>query len=140
VAISIGAAHALGGYDETLATLASWVRPGGRLLVGHGYWRREPPPEYLAALGASRSEHGAHADNVAIAERRGLEPHGAWESDHAAWDRYEDLYAATALAFAAAHPDDPDAAAIVARVSVWREAYRRWGRDTLGFGLYVFAR
>jgi SAM-dependent methyltransferase len=140
VAISIGAAHALGGCEPTLRTLRSWLRPGGRLLVGHGYWRREPAPEYLAVLGASASEHGRHADNLALAARLGLEPIADWESDREAWDRYENLYAETALAFAADHPDDPDAAAIVARVERWRDAYRRWGRDTLGFGLDLFAR
>src|SRR5262245_6570140 len=139
-AISIGAAHALGGYAEALDTLATWVRPAGRLLVGHGYWRREPAPEYLAALGATRDEHGTHEDNRALAAARGLRPLDAWESDREAWDRYEDLYAGTALAYAEAHPDDPDAEAIVARVTRWREAYRAWGRDTLGFGLYVFER
>jgi hypothetical protein len=24
------------------------------------------------------------------------------------------------------------------RIRGWRETYRRWGRDTLGFGLYLF--
>jgi hypothetical protein len=26
-----------------------------------------------------------------------------------------------------------------ARITRWREIYLRWGRDTLGFGTYLFA-
>ena len=26
------------------------------------------------------------------------------------------------------------------RIARWRKTYRRWGRDTLGFGLYLFGR
>jgi hypothetical protein len=26
------------------------------------------------------------------------------------------------------------------RIRRWRETYLRWGRDTLGFGLYLFER
>lgn len=62
----------------------------------------------------------------------------AWESSVADWDRYEDLYAATARAWADAHSGDPEAPAVRARADAWRDGYRRWGRDTLGFGLYLF--
>ena len=37
-----------------------------------------------------------------------------------------------------ANPHDPDAQAMLERIRPWREAYLRWGRDTLGFGLYLF--
>jgi SAM-dependent methyltransferase len=139
-ALCIGAVHALGGYAPALGTLAGWVRPGGRVLVGTGYWRRDPPADYLALLGARRDEQGSHEDNLAAGRAAGLVPLHAWASSEADWDRYEDLYAATALAFAAAHPGDPDAAAIRARAESWRGGYLRWGRDTLGFGLYLFGR
>lgn len=139
-ALCIGATHALGGHRETLIALRAWLRPGGRMLIGEGYWRREPAAGYLAVLGATRDDHGTHADNLALGAACGLRPIESWESGVAAWDRYEDLYAETALAYAHAHPDDPDAPAIIERVHRWRDAYRRWGRDTLGFGLYLYER
>jgi hypothetical protein len=37
-----------------------------------------------------------------------------------------------------AHPDDPDRDAMLKRIRNWRDAYLRWGRSTLGFGLYLF--
>lgn len=41
--------------------------------------------------------------------------------------------------YVAAPPNDPDAPAMKARIDAWRALYLRWGRDTLGFGTYLFA-
>ena len=35
--------------------------------------------------------------------------------------------------------DDPTAIADASHWRAWRNAYLSWGRDTLGFGLYLFA-
>ena len=40
--------------------------------------------------------------------------------------------------YAAANPDDPDAAEIVRRQRAARDTYLRWGRDTLGWAVYLF--
>jgi hypothetical protein len=59
-------------------------------------------------------------------------------SGDAEWDAYEGLYHRTVEDYVAAHPEDPDAPVMAERIRRWREAYLRWGRDTLGFGLYLF--
>ena len=59
-------------------------------------------------------------------------------TSRAAWDLYEGTYAANVERFAAAHPDDPDAPAMLARIRPWREGYLRWGRTTLGFALLLW--
>jgi ubiquinone/menaquinone biosynthesis C-methylase UbiE len=138
LAVCIGSTHALGGYPETLRALAGLVRPGGHVLVGQGYWKRDPDPEYLARLGTTPDEMTAHEGNVTAGVAAGLEPAGAWTSRVEDWDRYESLYAETVERFAAAQPEDPDTPAMLERIRGWRETYRRWGRDTLGFGLYLF--
>ena len=136
----IGSTHALGGYAETLRGLRALVRPGGHVLVGQGYWKRPPDPEYLERLGATADEMTTHEGNVAAGVAAGLTGAGAWVSGDDDWDRYEDLYAGTVEAHAAAHPEDPDGPAMLERIRRWRETYQRWGRDTLGFGLYLFRR
>lgn len=138
--ICIGSSHALGGYRETLRGLARRVRPGGGLLIGEGHWRREPDPEYLERLGATADEMTTHEETIAAGTAQGLEPIGAWVSSLRDWDGYEDLYARTVEIYVATHPDDPDAPAMRERIRRWRETYLRWGRDTLGFGLYLFKR
>jgi cyclopropane fatty-acyl-phospholipid synthase-like methyltransferase len=139
-AVCIGSTHALGGYRETLRGLAGRVRPGGALLVGEGFWRRPPDPEYLERLGAAEDELSTHAGNRAAAVAEGLEALDAWVSSDHDWDRYEELYARTVETWVATHPDDPDTPEIRERIRRWRETYARWGRDTLGFALYLFRR
>ena len=136
--LCIGSTHAFGTYGDTLRGLARWVRPRGHLLVGEGYWKRVPAAEYLERLGTAPDELTTHEGNVAAGVAQGLETRGAWPSSESDWDRYEDLYAHTAEQYVAEHPDDPDAPAMRDRIRRWRETYRTWGRDTLGFGLYLF--
>ena len=139
-ALCIGSSHALGGYRPALRALTQRVRPRGYLLIGEGYWRREPAPEYLERLGATADEMTTHEATTETGAAEGLEPRGAWVSSERDWDRYEELYARTVETWVATHPDDRDAPAARERIRLWRETYRRWGRDTLGFGLYLFAR
>jgi cyclopropane fatty-acyl-phospholipid synthase-like methyltransferase len=136
----IGSSHALGGYAGTLQELARRVRPGGHVLAGHGYWKREPDREYLERLGATADELTDHEGNITAGLAPGLVGTGAWTSTDQDWARYEDLYADTVERHAAEHPEDPDAPAMLVRIRRWRETYLRWGRDTLGFGLYLFRR
>jgi hypothetical protein len=34
-------------------------------------------------------------------------------------------------------PDEPGADEMRAHIRRWNDAYRRWGRDTMGFALYL---
>ena len=40
----------------------------------------------------------------------------------------------------ASSPTIPDVPAMLERIRRWRDAYLRWGRDTLGFAVYLFYR
>jgi cyclopropane fatty-acyl-phospholipid synthase-like methyltransferase len=140
VGICVGSTHAFGSYRATLRGLARLVRPGGSVLVGEGYWRRDPDPEYLRRLGTTSDEMTTHQGTLAAGTQEGLAPRGAWVSSDRDWDGYEDLYARTVETYVATHPEDPDTAAMRERIRWWRETYLRWGRDTLGFGLYLFKR
>ena len=140
LAVCIGATEVHGGYAATLAALRSLVRPGGRVLVGEGYWKREPPPEYLVAIGAAAEEFASHADNVAAGVALDLLPAHAVTASEDDWDDYEWRHALAVERWASAHPDDPDKETLLARIRSWRDAYLRWGRDALGFGLYLFER
>ena len=137
-ALCIGSTHAYGDYPSTLRALSGLAPPGGRILVGEGYWKRDPDPEYLAFLGARAADCTDHAGNVAAGVEQGLVPLYTEVSSDADWDAYEDLYASTMGTYVAAHPEDPDANTLGERMRVWRSGYQRWGRDTLGFGVYLF--
>jgi ubiquinone/menaquinone biosynthesis C-methylase UbiE len=138
--ICIGSTHALGGYRATLVQLRHWVRRGGQVLIGESYWRRDPDPEYLARLGARLDEMTTHEETYAAGASAGFVPREAWVSSPRDWDAYEELYARSVEIYVATHPEDPDHTRMRERIARWRETYRLWGRDTLGFGLYLFAR
>ena len=136
--IAIGATHAFGGYRETLRALRDLVVPGGWVLVGEGYWKCDPDPGYLSLLGSTPAEFTDHEGNARVALEEGLAPLEACESTDAEWDHYEDTYAQAVRRHLAEHPDDPDRDAMRERIERWRDGYLRWGRQTLGFGLYLF--
>jgi SAM-dependent methyltransferase len=140
LACCLGASWTFGGHEGTLRALAAFVRPGGQVLVGEPYWRQPPSPEYLAAADLRVDEFDTHAANVAAGERLGLTPLYAMPGTAEDFDRYEALQWRAADAWARMHPDDPDRAELLERVIRDRHAYLTWGRDTLGWGLYLFRR
>ncbi|MDQ0859698.1 cyclopropane-fatty-acyl-phospholipid synthase family protein [Bacillus sp. V2I10] len=139
VAICIGSTHALGGLHETLDTLRKCVKKGGYVLIGEGYWKQQPSKEYLEALGgAEESELRSHFENVKVGEKLGLIPLWSYTTNDDEWDEYEWLYAMSIENYCYKHPDDPDCDAMLQKIRTWRSTYLKWGRDTLGFGIYLF--
>ncbi len=141
-AYCIGATHAFGkpgeGLHNTLIALRDLVRPGGRLLIGEGYWRQTPDAQYLAATGMSASDLTTHEANIAIAEQLGLSLTHSDRSTTVEWDRFERLFWDAAEQLIADNPNDDDALETADHWRRWKQAYLQWGRDTLGFGLYLF--
>jgi SAM-dependent methyltransferase len=137
VALCVGATHAMGGLSGTLRTFARLLVPGGTAIVGEGHWLREPDAAYLAFLDAKRDDFLDHAGNLALARDAGFDVVRALVSSKEDFDAYEIPYAENVERWCADHPDDPDADAFRTRIRAWRAAYLRWGRDTLGFALYM---
>ncbi len=134
----LGASWIWGGHAGTLRALARWARPGGYVLVGGPYWRKEPDPEYLAADELTADLFADHHGNIEAGRRLGLTPVYATTSTLDEWDHYETLQWYSVERWAREHPDDPDRAEVLERNDRYRETYLRWGRDTLGWGLYLF--
>lgn len=135
--ICIGA-RPYGSRTETLHALMNLAKPGGRLLIGEGFWRREPDPEFLAFLGCGRDEYVSHERNTEDGVRAGLAVLQAEQCSVEELDDYDGRYAAAIEKYLREHPDDADAPQIRERITTWRTAYFKWLRDTLGFGLYLF--
>lgn len=134
----IGASWIYGGHRGTLEALNGMAAPGSWVLVGEPYWRQEPPSAYLAAIGQNRSAFGTHDENVTVGQELGLELLYTLVSSHDDWDRYEGLQWYAAETWASEHPDDPDVEDVLERVRHDKEAYLRWGRETLGWAIYLF--
>jgi SAM-dependent methyltransferase len=134
----LGASWIWKGHRGTLRALARWARPGGLVLVGEPFWLQDPADEYLEAEGMKRDSFGTHYDNVKTGIDLGLTPVYSAVSNHDEWDHYETLQWRAVERWSREHPDDPDRAEVLETSARYREIYLRWGRDTLGWALYLF--
>jgi SAM-dependent methyltransferase len=140
VAVCTGSTHAFGDLDAALHGLQALVREGGRALVGTGFWRRPPDAEYLAFLGAKEEEMAPLDETLAAPGRAGWAVEVHHESSAREWDDYEGSYAAAVSHWLIGNPAEPEAAAFGARIAAWKQAYTRWGRDSLGFTTMLLRR
>lgn len=138
LAMCIGASWVYKGHRETLNALKNMTKPGGLILVGEPFWIKEPDEAYLVATNYTRDLCGAHYENVIAGENEGLSPLYTLVSNQDDWDRYETLQWYAAEKYAAAHPDDIDVKELLARIAIDRVNYLRWGRDTVGWAMYLF--
>ncbi len=138
--VMMGAGGINGGMAGICSTLKGWTKGGGYVLVGEGYWRQKPHPDYLALLGGSDAQYLDHRGNVQAGVDAGLIPMHATTASVDEWDEYEWKYCRSIERYAREMPDDPDVPAMIERIRRWRDAYLRWGRDTLGFAVYLFYR
>jgi SAM-dependent methyltransferase len=136
--VCLGASWIWGGHRGTLAALRGFATPGGLVLVGEPYWRQQPDPAYLAAAGLAAADFGTLHGNVEMAVEEGLTLLYALPSRDEDWDRYELLQARAAERYALAHRVDPDVGELLARARRGTDAYLRWGRDTVGWSIYLF--
>ncbi len=140
LACCLGASWTFDGHAGTLRALSGFVRPGGLVLVGEPFWRRSPGQAYLASSGLRADQFGTNVENVEAGKRAGLTPVYAMPRPVEDFDRYEALKWRAVDRWARANPDDPDLPALRERVAHERHEYLTWGRDTLGWGIYLFRR
>jgi len=138
LASCIGASWIYNGHKGTLEALGRLVQPGGLVLVGEPFWRTEPDPDYLKLTGQTANLCGTHMSNVQTGVELGLSLLFTVVSNEDDWDRYEGLQWQAAERYAAAHPDDPDVEQLMQTSNRNRDAYLRWGRDCLGWAMYLF--
>jgi SAM-dependent methyltransferase len=142
VVLCLGATHALGlgqdAYRNALVEMMPWLVPGGLLLIGEGYMKQPAAPEYRKLLGDSMPDEMTHAANLATGQDLGLKPLADWTSSGQEWDGFEWAYQRIVVLDAVNNPDDPAVMARLSRRNEWMDAYLRWGRDTLGYGMYLF--
>ena len=126
----VGGPH-LGGTLEThLDTLQRWVRPGGTVLVGEGFWKSLPPPEYVAATGIAVEDLPTWAQLTEMTHRQGWRRAHTHVSTRAEWHAFEGGILRTREAAGPSPALDA--------YQVCHDAQQRWGRQCMGFVLHRF--
>ncbi|MFC0437451.1 cyclopropane-fatty-acyl-phospholipid synthase family protein [Kutzneria buriramensis] len=125
VLIVNGATHVFGGEptDSTVNTLKAGrriLRPGGRLLLGEGFWEREPTAEQLAVMPMTREEYGSVAELVDLAMEHGYRLLWLSQANQDEWDEFESGHALARERRLLERPDDEEARAGADRQRTWR--------------------
>ena len=140
VSACFGASWIWGGFQGTLGALRAWTKPGGLVIAGEPFWRHSPSPDYLQASQLSESMFSSHAGNVEIGIGLRLSLLHTVVANHDDWDRYEGYQWLAAEVYGQRVPEDPDLPEIRHRIRQARDNYLRWGRDALGWAVYLFLR
>ncbi|MCP9988974.1 class I SAM-dependent methyltransferase [Streptomyces sudanensis] len=138
--LCLGAGQALcdpeGPYDvaAVLRELRRLVAPGGRVLLGEGFWERVPAPRELARMwpGAREDDHLPLVALVDEAVGAGFRPVWIETADRDEWERFESGYRYDTELWLAAHPGHPAAAEVRARADRQRSSWLGGYRNVLG--------
>lgn len=136
VVVCVGSTHALGGLLPTLDAARGHLAPGGRILVGDGYWSGTPTREAVDMLG-DLADLATTVERVAAA---GWTPRYGHVSTRAELDAYEWACWGSLAAWALDHPDDPDSADALVTAAERRTEWLRGYRDVFGFVSLVLGR
>ncbi|MEC3994622.1 class I SAM-dependent methyltransferase [Actinacidiphila sp. DG2A-62] len=139
VVLCLGASQALSQAPpprrtpQALAELRRLVAPGGRVLLGEGFWERTPRPAELARMwpGAGADDHVDLGALVGLAVDAGFRPEWTETANADEWDDFESGYQADVEEWLAAHPGHPLADETRRRVDAHRAAYTAY-RGVLG--------
>ena len=138
VAVSIGASHAWGDAEATLEAMRARLKPGGTLLLGDGFWEREPNALALGILGDAGFT--PLPDLVDLALAGGYRLLNLTTATLDEWDDFESRWCASRERWLLANPDHPEADTVRGIVDDHREGWLKGYRGALGFAYLTLAR
>jgi hypothetical protein len=117
---------------NALAAAKELLNPGGKLLLGEGFWEREPTAEQLDAMPVPRDQYGTIADLVDLAHAYGYRLLAAEQASLDEWDVFENGHGLAWERWLRANPDSEHADEIRAKADRQRNYRLRGWRGTLG--------
>jgi SAM-dependent methyltransferase len=139
VASCIGAAWIGGGVAGTVELLRRSLRPGGTMLLGEPYWRREPPDQ-AAVEGSHATSKDEFRSLPALIEQFGDLGCDVVEmvlANEDSWDRYVAAQWLNIRRWLDQNPDDELAGQMRAELTTAPALFARYQREYLGWGVFV---
>jgi SAM-dependent methyltransferase len=131
--LCVGATHAFGGLPGTLDAVRGHLAPGGRVLLGEGFWDGDPSPQAMSALGAAPGELPDLSGLVETARAAGWEPGYGHISSAEEWDDYEWSWTGSLTDWALTEAGETDRASALQIACTHREEWLAGYRGQLGF-------
>lgn len=135
-AMCIGSSHALGGVQSMLSRLAEVV-PHGKVLIGDGFWEKEPSKEAVDMLGDNISRL---TDLVRMCRDAGWQVLHLSVADQREWDEFESSHRRGLREWILKNPQDSRVAEIQQQLAEREDGYLGVYRGMLGFAFLVIAR
>ncbi|MFD3579606.1 SAM-dependent methyltransferase [Streptomyces sp. NPDC058644] len=139
LAACVGATWIGGGVAGTVELLDKSLRPGGLMLIGEPYWRREVPDQETA-----EACHAGSKDDFLplpeLIEQFGDLGYDVVEmvlADQDSWDRYQAAQWLNMRRWLDANPDDELAAEVRAALTTGPADYTRYQREYVGWGVFA---
>ena len=138
--LCVGSSHALteieppAHREAALGELRRLVNPGGRVLLGEGFWHRTPAEAELARMwpGTTAGEFGDLAGLADLAVAAGFRPAWIETATLEEWEEFESGYQCDEEEWLAAHPGHPGADELRERVDQHRAFWLRGYYGLLG--------
>ncbi|MET7697827.1 class I SAM-dependent methyltransferase [Streptomyces sp. NPDC005485] len=139
LAACIGATWIGGGAAGTVELLSHSLRPGGVMLIGEPYWRRQPPDQDTleACHAVSESDFRSLPELIEQFGSLGYDVVEMVLADQDSWDRYRAAEWLNLRRWLDRNPDDELAAEIRAELTEGPARYARYEREYLGWGIFA---
>lgn len=136
VVAALGTSFIFGGAEKSLAHLADYAdENGSAVLIGDRFWQtNRVPPEFAREW----TDVPTAYELAATARELGFTLAGMITASADDWDTYESSIWNNALAYISARGNDPAAEEIAAYVEQIQDEYLAYGREYMGWGLFVF--
>jgi hypothetical protein len=127
-------AHISPGHSDNVSALRRLVSPGGRVLLGEGFWEHPPSSGEIAAMwpGTTAGEYRNLAGLVGLAVSAGFRPEWIETASLQEWDDFESGYMADVEEWLAGHQDHPEAAETRKQADEHLSVWLRGSRGLLG--------
>ena len=136
-----GSSHAFGvgldAYKNTLSQAYTLLKVGGLLLIGEGYWKKQPEQAYLDLIGEPIGIYNDFKGNITQAEDHGFRTLYAASSNQDEWDNFEWNHNIRNRSRLKNSPNNPDLKSKQEHLDKWLNGYLTWGRNTMGYGFYL---